>query len=305
MSATSQTVTGMPSEAARRNSSKATPDAGLRRRRKLANQVALSLSLIAMSFGLFWLIWILLTVLQYGVGGLSPSLFTEMTPPPGTAGGLSNAIAGSAMMVGLATLIGTPIGMLSGIYLAEYGKHTWLGSATRFINDILLSAPSIVIGLFVYSVYVAQIGKFSGMAGVIALALLVIPVVVRTTENMLQLVPNTLREAAFALGAPRWKVIIRVTVRASSAGIVTGVLLAVARISGETAPLLFTALSNQFWSLSLNDPMANLPVTIFKFAMSPFKDWQQLAWAGVFLITLGVLALNILARLMFNRKISG
>ena len=295
----------MPSGLAERPGTKATPDAGLRRRRKIANKVALSLSLIAMSFGLFWLIWILITVLQYGIGGLSLTLFTQMTPPPGTAGGLANAIAGSAIMVGMATMIGTPIGLLSGIYLAEYGKFTWLGSATRFINDILLSAPSIVIGLFVYAIYVAQVGKFSAMAGVIALALIVIPVVVRTTENMLQLVPNTLREAAFALGAPRWKVITKVTVRASSAGIITGVLLAVARISGETAPLLFTALSNQFWSLSLNDPMANLPVTIFKFAMSPFKDWQELAWAGVFLITLAVLLLNILARMMFNRKISG
>jgi phosphate transport system permease protein len=305
MSATSPTAAGMPSESASRPGSRATPDAGLRRRRKIANKVALSLSLIAMSFGLFWLIWILITVLQYGIGGLSLALFTQMTPPPGTAGGLANAIAGSAVLVGMATLIGTPIGLLSGIYLAEYGKFTWLGSATRFINDILLSAPSIVIGLFVYAIYVAQVGKFSAMAGVIALALIVIPVVVRTTENMLQLVPNTLREAAFALGAPRWKVITKVTIRASSAGIITGVLLAVARISGETAPLLFTALSNQFWSLSLNDPMANLPVTIFKFAMSPFKDWQELAWAGVFLITLGVLLLNILARVMFHRKISG
>lgn len=305
MSATSPTAAPMPSGLADRPGTKAAPDAGLRRRRKIANKVALSLSLIAMSFGLFWLIWILITVLQYGIGGLSLTLFTQMTPPPGTAGGLANAIAGSAIMVGMATMIGTPIGLLSGIYLAEYGKYTWLGSATRFINDILLSAPSIVIGLFVYAIYVAQVGKFSAMAGVIALALIVIPVVVRTTENMLQLVPNTLREAAFALGAPRWKVITKVTVRASSAGIITGVLLAVARISGETAPLLFTALSNQFWSLSLNDPMANLPVTIFKFAMSPFKDWQELAWAGVFLITLAVLLLNILARMMFNRKISG
>lgn len=305
MSATSPTAAPMPSGLADRPGTKATPDTGLRRRRKIANKVALSLSLIAMSFGLFWLIWILITVLQYGIGGLSLTLFTQMTPPPGTAGGLANAIAGSAIMVGMATMIGTPIGLLSGIYLAEYGKYTWLGSATRFINDILLSAPSIVIGLFVYAIYVAQVGKFSAMAGVIALALIVIPVVVRTTENMLQLVPNTLREAAFALGAPRWKVITKVTVRASSAGIITGVLLAVARISGETAPLLFTALSNQFWSMSLNDPMANLPVTIFKFAMSPFKDWQELAWAGVFLITLAVLLLNILARMMFNRKISG
>lgn len=279
------------------------PDIGLRRKRKLVNKIALTLSLIAMSFGLFWLIWILVTVLQLGVAGLSPTLFTQMTPPPGASGGgLANAIVGSLVMVGLATATGTPIGILAGIYLAEYGKVTWLGSVTRFINDILLSAPSIVIGLFVYAIYVAQMGKFSGTAGIIALALLVIPVVVRTTENMLQLVPNSLREAAFALGAPRWKVVTKVTIRASSAGIVTGILLAVARIAGETAPLLFTALSNQFWSLNLNEPMANLPVTIFKFAMSPFKDWQQLAWAGVFLITLGVLSLNIVARVMFQNK---
>lgn len=302
MSTDRPVATSLPPEASRRGAATAIPDAGLRRRRKIVNKFALTLSLMAMSFGLFWLIWILLTVLQYGIGGLSPTLFTQMTPPPGSAGGLANAIAGSFVMVGMATLIGTPIGMFCGIYLAEYGRHTWLGSATRFINDILLSAPSIVIGLFVYTIYVAQIGKFSGMAGVIALALIVIPVVVRTTENMLLLVPNTLREAAFAVGAPRWKVITKVTVRASTAGIVTGVLLAVARISGETAPLLFTALSNQFWSLNLNEPMANLPVTIFKFAMSPFKEWQQIAWAGVFLITVGVLGLNIVARVLFRQK---
>lgn len=282
----------------------AKPSATLRVRRKIMNVLALGLSMAAMSFGLLWLIWILVTVLQYGAAGLSPSLFTLDTPPPGASGGLANAIVGSVIMVVLATAIGTPIGMLSGIYLAEYGKRNWLGNTTRFINDILLSAPSIVIGLFVYTIYVAKIGKFSGMAGVIALALIVIPVVVRTTENMLQLVPNSMREAAFALGAPRWKVITKITLRASTAGIVTGIMLAVARISGETAPLLFTALSNQFWSLSLADPMANLPVTIFKFAMSPFKDWQQLAWAGVFLITLGVLSLNILARVLFNQKIA-
>jgi len=213
---------------------------------------------------------------------------------------LMNAIVGSSVMVGLATLIGTPIGILAGVYLSEYGQRTLLGFATRFINDILLSAPSIVIGLFIYAAYVAPVGKFSAIAGALALALIVIPVVVRTTENMLLLIPNSLREAAFALGAPKWIVIMRVTVRSAKAGIVTGVLLAVARISGETAPLLFTALSNQFWSLDLNGPMANLPVTIFKFAMSPFADWQQLAWAGVFLITVGVLALNIAARVFFK-----
>jgi len=270
-------------------------------RRKLKNNVALLASLMAMSFGLFWLAWILLDVMRLGIDGLSWGLFTKMTPPPGGDGGLLNAIVGSVLMVGLAMLIGTPIGILAGIYLAEYGQRGWLAGATRFINDILLSAPSIVIGLFVYAILVARVGGFSGWAGVVALALIVIPVVVRTTENMLILVPNSLREAAFALGAPRWKVVSGVTLRAASAGVVTGVLLAVARIAGETAPLLFTALSNQFWSLNLSEPIANLPVTIFKFAMSPFSDWQKLAWAGVFLITLGVLGINVLARVMFAK----
>lgn len=272
-------------------------------RRKLTNQVALTLSLSAMAFGLFWLAWILWTVLELGLSGLSLTLFTEMTPPPGAeTGGLLNAIAGSLIMVVLATLLGTPIGILAGVYLAEYGRNHWLGSTTRFINDLLLSAPSIVIGLFVYAVVVAQTGKFSAWSGVIALALIVLPVVVRTTENMLQLIPNTLREAAFALGAPKSVVISKVTLRAARAGVLTGVLLAVARIAGETAPLLFTALSNQFWSLNLNEPMANLPVTIFKFAMSPFTNWQELAWAGVFLITMGVLALNIIARVFLRAE---
>lgn len=272
-------------------------------RRKLTNQVALTLSLSAMAFGLFWLAWILWTVLDLGLSGLSASLFTEMTPPPGAdAGGLANAIAGSLIMVVLATLLGTPIGILAGVYLAEYGRHHRLGAVTRFINDLLLSAPSIVIGLFVYAVVVAQTGKFSAWSGVIALALIVLPVVVRTTENMLQLIPNTLREAAFALGAPKSVVISKVTLRAARAGVLTGVLLAVARIAGETAPLLFTALSNQFWSLNLNEPMANLPVTIFKFAMSPFTNWQELAWAGVFLITMGVLLLNIIARVFLRAE---
>jgi phosphate transport system permease protein len=275
----------------------------LRSRRKLVNSVALTLSLAAMGFGLFWLLWILFEVVRLGAGGLTLDLFTRMTPPPGSEGGLLNAIMGSLIMVGAASLIATPIGMLAGIYLAEYGQRGWLGSVTRFINDILLSAPSIVIGLFVYAVVVARMKTFSGMAGVIALALIVVPVVVRTTENMLILVPNSLREAAFALGAKKWKVITLVTARAARAGIVTGVLLAIARISGETAPLLFTALSNQFWSVDLGAPMANLPVTIFKFAMSPFADWQQLAWAGVFLITLGVLLLNVLARTMFREGV--
>lgn len=272
-------------------------------KRKLVNRVALSLAMAAMAFGLFWLLWILFTVFQLGVSGLSLSLFTEMTPPPGaTDGGLLNAIVGSLIMVTLATLIGTPVGILTGVYLAEYGRYNALGNATRFINDLLLSAPSIVIGLFVYAVVVAQTGKFSAWSGVIALALIVLPVVVRTTENMLQLIPNTLREAAFALGAPKSMVISKVTLRAARAGVMTGVLLAVARIAGETAPLLFTALSNQFWSLNMNEPMANLPVMIFKFAMSPFTNWQELAWAGVFLITLGVLALNIIARVFLRAE---
>ncbi|HMX16198.1 MAG TPA: phosphate ABC transporter permease PstA [Rhodocyclaceae bacterium] len=271
-------------------------------RRKLVNRIALTLSMAAMSFGLIWLIWILWTTLELGVLGLSADLFTKMTPPPGAQGGLLNAIVGSVILVGLATLVGTPIGIMAGVYLAEYGRHTMLGRTTRFINDILLSAPSIVIGLFVYAVYVAQVGKFSAISGVFALALIVIPVVVSTTENMLKLVPDSLREAAFALGAPKRTVILKVTLKASVAGVITGVLLAVARIAGETAPLLFTALSNQFWSLDLNEPMANLPVTIFKFAMSPFKDWQEIAWAGVFIITLGVLGLNVAARALFRNK---
>jgi len=271
-------------------------------KRKLINRVALALSLTAMAFGLFWLIWILWTTLQLGVSGLSLTLFTQMTPAPGNPGGLANAIVGSMIMVGVATLIGTPIGIMAGVFLAEYGVGSWLAHATRFINDILLSAPSIVIGLFVYAVFVAQVGNYSAYAGIIALSLIVVPVVVRTTENMLILVPNSLREAAFALGAQQYQVIMQVTLQASKAGIMTGILLAVARIAGETAPLMFTALSNQFWSLDLNEPMANLPVTIFKFAMSPFTDWQQLAWAGVFLITIGVLALNILARVLFRSE---
>jgi phosphate transport system permease protein len=215
---------------------------------------------------------------------------------------LANAIVGSLFLIVLATLVGTPVGVFAGIYLAEYGRYTWLGKTTRFVNDLLLSAPSIIVGLFIYEIYVARVSHFSAYAGIAALALIVVPVVIRTTENMLQLIPDTLREAAFALGAPKWLVIGKVTLRASIAGVMTGVLLAVARISGETAPLLFTALSNQFWTLDLNAPMASLPVTIFKFAMSPFKDWQQLAWAGVFLITLGVLSLNILARILFRRR---
>lgn len=273
------------------------------KRRKLINAVALTLSLSAMAFGLFWLIWILFETVRLGIGGLTWALFSEMTPPPqAETGGLSNAIFGSLMMVSLATLLGTPIGVMAGIYLAEYGQKTWLGSTVRFFNDILLSAPSIVIGLFIYAVVVAPMKGFSGFAGVLALALIVIPVVIRTTENMLTLIPNALREAAYALGTPKWKVIAKITLKSARAGVLTGVLLAVARISGETAPLLFTALSNQFWTSSLGEPMASLPVTIFKFAMSPYENWQKLAWAGVFLITLGVLALNIAARVLFRTK---
>ena len=270
--------------------------------RKRVNQIALTLALAAMAFGLFWLIWILWETIRLGLGGLSLMLFSDMTPPPNEAGGLANAIFGSLIMVGLATAIGTPIGIMAGVYLAEYEQHGWLARTTRFVNDILLSAPSIVIGLFVYAVVVAQLKSFSGFAGVVALALIVIPVVIRTTENMLVLVPSSLREAAYALGTPKWKVIIMVTLRAARAGVITGVLLAVARIAGETAPLLFTALNNQFMSLNMNGPMANLPVTIFQFAMSPFADWQRLAWAGATLITLLVLAINIAARLMFRKQ---
>ena len=270
--------------------------------RKRVNQIALTLALAAMAFGLFWLIWILWETIRLGLGGLSLMLFSEMTPPPNEAGGLANAIFGSLVMVTLATLIGTPIGIMAGVYLAEYEQHGWLARTTRFVNDILLSAPSIVIGLFVYAVVVAQLRSFSGLAGVVALALIVIPVVIRTTENMLVLVPASLREAAYALGTPKWKVIMMVTLRAARAGVITGILLAVARIAGETAPLLFTALNNQFWNADLSKPMASLPVTIFKFAMSPYENWQQLAWAGVFLITVAVLGLNILARVLTRQK---
>lgn len=273
------------------------------RSRKVINAVALTLSLGAMSFGLFWLGWILFETFRLGLGGLALSVFTEMTPPPqAEVGGLANAIVGSLIMVSLATFIGTPIGVMAGIYLAEYGQKTWLGAVTRFINDILLSAPSIVIGLFIYAVVVAQVKSYSAAAGVLALALIVIPVVIRTTENMLSLIPGALREAAYALGTPKWKVISTITLKAARAGVITGILLAFARIAGETAPLLFTALSNQFWTLNLGEPMASLPVTIFKFAMSPYENWQKLAWAGVLLITLGVLALNILARTFLRNK---
>jgi phosphate transport system permease protein len=281
-------------------------DAGMRlhKRRKGLNALALTLSLLAMAFGLFWLAWILFETIRLGIGGLALTVFSEMTPPPqAESGGLANAIFGSVLMVSLATALGTPIGIMCGIYLAEYGKQNWLGHVTGFINDILLSAPSIVIGLFIYAVVVAQARTFSGYAGILALTLIVIPVVVRTTENMLSLIPNALREAAYALGAPKWKVISSVTLKAARAGVITGVLLALARIAGETAPLLFTALNNQFFTSNLGEPMASLPVTIFKYAMSPYENWRELAWVGVFLITLGVLALNILARVLFRKKI--
>ncbi len=272
------------------------------RRRKFTNFIALVLSLGAMSFGLFWLAWILFETIRLGVGGLVLATFTQMTPPPNEVGGLANAIYGSFLMVLIATFVGAPIGIMAGIYLAEYDSKGWLASLTRFVNDILLSAPSIVIGLFVYAVVVARFKSFSGCAGAIALALIVIPMVIRTTENMLQLVPAGLREAAYALGAPKWKVVLGITLKAARAGVVTGILLAVARIAGETAPLLFTALNNQFWTSNLGEPMASLPMTIFKFAMSPYENWQQLAWAGVFLITVAVLGLNILARVLTRHK---
>jgi phosphate transport system permease protein len=281
-------------------------DAGRMRKhagRKRVNALALTLSLGAMAFGLFWLAWILFETVRLGIGGMALSVFTQSTPPPQElTGGLANAIAGSGIMVTLATAIGTPVGVMAGVYLAEYGQKTMLGRVTQFINDILLSAPSIVIGLFVYAVIVARFKSFSGWAGVFALSLIVIPVVIRTTENMLVLIPNALREAAYALGTPKWKVIWSITLKAARAGVVTGVLLALARIAGETAPLLFTALSNQFFSANLGEPMASLPVTIFKFAMSPYENWRELAWAGVFIITVGVLGLNILARVLFRNK---
>jgi phosphate transport system permease protein len=270
-------------------------------RRRIVNAINLTFSVLAMLFGLFWLFWILLTLFDKGLSGVSHTIFTQMTPAPGDTGGLLNAIFGSLVMVALATFIGTPVGIMAGTYLAEFGQRGWLAPATRFVNDILLSAPSIVIGLFVYTVYVAKVGHFSGWAGALALSLIVIPVVVRTTEDMLRLIPNSLREAAIALGAPYWKVVTLVTWRASRVGIMTGILLAVARISGETAPLLFTALNNQFWNADMNRPMANLPVVIFQFAMSPYEYWQELAWTGALLITLSVLGLNIAAR-FFLRK---
>ena len=271
-------------------------------KRIVINRVGLALSMVAMAIGLGALVWILGTLLLNGIGALAPKVFTQMTPPPGSSGGLLNAIVGSLLMVGVGTLIAAPTGVLAGIYLAEFGQRSWLAPVTRFVNDILLSAPSIILGLFIYAIYVAQVKHFSGWAGAMTLALIAIPVIVRATDNMLSLVPNSLREAAAALGAPKWRVILYVTLRAARAGVVTGILLAVARISGETAPLLFTALNNQFWSSDLNAPLANLPVVIFQFAMSPYEDWQRLAWGGATLITLLVLAINIAARLLFSKK---
>jgi phosphate transport system permease protein len=271
-------------------------------RRKLRNALALWGAVAAISFGLFWLGWIIYTLVARALPTLNASVFTQMTPPPGQQGGLLNAIVGGLLMICVATVIGTPIGILAGTYLSEYGTKNRIASVTRFVNGVLLSAPSVVIGFFVYAAVVARVGHFSGWAGAIALSLILIPVVISSTENMLRLVPNTLREAAFALGAPRWKVVSLVAYRAARSGMMTGVLLAVARISGETAPLLFTSLNNQFWNTDMAHPMANLPVVIFQFAMSPYKDWQDLAWTGALLITLSVLLLNIITRIFLRKK---
>jgi len=281
-------------------------NAGLYRRRKFVNTLGLTLSMVAMALGLFVLLWILFVLFKNGFAGLSFAIFTESTPAPGSpGGGLANAIVGSLMMIGVTALIATPIGIFAGVYLAEFGDDNKLASITRFVTDIMLSAPSIILGLFVYAILVAQVKHFSGWAGSLALALIAIPVVLRTTENMLRLVPGSLREAAFALGAPHWKVTNYVTLRAARAGVMTGLLLALARISGETAPLLFTALNNQFFSTNMNAPLANLPVVIFQFAMSPYDNWVSLAWAGALLITLAVLVLNIVARVLFRERSSG
>lgn len=279
-------------------------DQALFNKRKRVNSIGLSLSLFAMSIGMFFLIWILSILLYKGFSALSLSLFLESTPAPGTdGGGLANPIVGSLMIVGACTFISTPIGILAGIYLSEYGSKSKFAEVTRFVTDIMLSAPSIVIGLFVYAIIVYQVKSFSGWAGTVALALIAVPVVVRTTENMLQLVPLTLREAAYALGAPKWKVALSITLTAAKSGVITGILLALARVSGETGPLLFTALNNQFFSTNMSGPMANLPVVIFQFAMSPYDNWINLAWGGALLITFAVLGLNILARVVFREKV--
>ncbi len=277
---------------------------GLYRRRRVRNNIAKIFALSAAGFGLGWLVLILSVLVWKGVAGLTLDVFTQMTPPPGSAGGLLNPIVGSLILTVLAVAMGTPLGILAGTYMAEYGRYSKLTVIVRFINDILLSAPSIVVGLFVYEIMVVQMGHFSAWAGAVALAIIVLPVVVRTTEDMLLLVPNTLREASAALGTPRWLVIRHVAYRAARAGIVTGVLLAIARISGETAPLLFTALNNQFFCINLNSPMASLPVVIFQFALSPYDDWQQLAWTGALIITAAVLGLSILARVLSHSRIS-
>jgi len=278
-------------------------DKKIYRKRGRTNRIGLTLSKMAMALGLFVLLWILSVLFINGFAALDWNMFTQSTPAPGTeGGGLANAIVGSLLMVGFATLVSTPIGILAGVYLAEYGDQSKTAEVTRFVTDIMLSAPSIVLGLFVYAILVAQVKHFSGWAGMIALSLIAIPVVLRTTENMLRLVPGSLREAAFALGAPRWKVATMVTLRAAKSGVVTGLLLAIARISGETAPLLFTALNNQFFSMNMNAPMSNLPVVIFQFAMSPYENWVRLAWGGALLITLSVLVLNIIARVFFRDK---
>ncbi|MBK9326342.1 MAG: phosphate ABC transporter permease PstA [Thiobacillaceae bacterium] len=274
-------------------------------RRVLTNRVGIVLSMVAMSFGLIALMWILWTLFYNGFAALSWDFFTQDTPAPGSeGGGLRNAIVGSLMIIGVTTLVSTPIGILAGIYLAEFGTTSRFAAATRFVTDIMLSAPSIVVGLFVYALAVATLGGFSGWSGSLALSLIAIPVVVRTTENMLLLVPTALREAAFAVGAPRWQVSLKVTLRAVKAGVVTGILLAIARVTGETAPLLFTALNNQFFSTDMSQPMGNLPVVIFQFAMSPYDNWVSLAWGGALLIALFVLGINILARVMFRKKSS-
>lgn len=274
-------------------------------KRRLINAFNLTVSALATVFGLFWLAWLLWTLLSHGLQWIDWSVFTESTPPPGSEGGLANAIVGSLILTGLGTCIGAPAGILAGTYLSEYGRGTRIAAVVRFLNDILLSAPSIIIGIFIYALVVLHMGHFSGWAGALALALIVLPVVIRTTEDMLQLVPTGLREAAAALGAPQWKVIVLVVYRAARAGILTGVMLAVARVSGETAPLLFTALNNQFWNTSLNEPTANLPVVIFQFAMSPYDDWQHLAWAGALLITFSILVLNVVSRIFLRGRGTG
>jgi phosphate transport system permease protein len=271
-------------------------------KRMWINRINLVMSMAAMAFGMTFLFWILVTLFSKGLAAFGPALFTQMTPPPGQTGGLANAIFGSLMIVGAAIFIATPVGVMAGIYLAEVGRNNKLAQITRFINDILLSAPSIVIGLFVYALVVANAKHYSGWAGAIALAIIAVPVVVRTTETMLLLVPNSMREAATALGAPQWRVVLMVTLKSVKGGVITGILLALARISGETAPLLFTSLNNQFWSTDMNAPMANLPVVIFQFAMSPYEEWQALAWAGALLITLAVLLLNIFARTVLRKE---